>query len=247
MTHNSLINSSQTAVWEEHIDNAKNRQYALATKPSHPPPSSSFTSIKIPKIGVSLIEFNADGSFFATRSDSMPSTVWIWSQESLAAVACLVHHAPIRGIQWHPNSHDMLLIHCAVDQAVVHIWRASWSTPIILDARLDKSGGRMEACWVSTAPGEPPRLMINNANNYTVISLNQHGSILPEVPAEETICSEPDDRFDEGNSMDLSPVKVPHDDAGTKFPADFDSSDRWGWAEDLDDTFHYRRPLKSSG
>ena len=232
-------------VWEEQIDNNKNRSYTIAAKPSYPPPNSSFSSIKIPQTGVSLIKFNADGTLLATRSDSMPSTVWIWSRDSRSAVACMIHHSPIRSVNWHPTSNDMLLLHCAIDEPIVHLWNASWSSPQILDIRLEKTCGRIEACWIFTAVHESSRLMIGNANNYTTVSLNADGEVLPATTTEETINLGADDRFDEGNSMDLSPIKLSHDCATINLSAESpESSGRWGGSGDLDDTFQFKRLSK---
>jgi len=232
----------QTVVWEEHIDNKGARSYALAAQPSHPPPSSSFAGIKVPKTGISLIEFNGDGTLFATRSDSMPSTIWIWSQDSRTAVACLIHHSPVRSVHWHPAIHDMVLLHCAVDQSIVYVWKVSSSSPRVLPIHLDRTGGRLEAYWVFTAAHESPRLMLGNAHNYTTLSLSADGAILPEKESGGTLNCEPDDRFDEGNSMDLSPIKLSQEGMTTKFPdVSPGSSGRWGGSDDLDDTFSYRQ------
>jgi len=85
-------------------------------------------------------------------------------------------------------------------------------------------------------------MMIGNALNYTTFSLSADGAILQEIDPIGTNNSGPDDRFDEGNSMDLSPVKLSQEGITTKFPnISPGSSGRWGGSDDLDDTFSYRR------
>ena len=87
--------------------------------------------------------------------------------------------------------------------------------------------------------------MVGNPHNYTVISLTVDGEILPAVTAEETANSGPDDRFDEGNSMDLSPIKLAQAGTTMNLPAGCpEDHDQWGGIDDLDDTFQYRRPSK---
>lgn len=84
--------------------------------------------------------------------------------------------------------------------------------------------------------------MLGNAHNYATLSLSADGAILPEKESRGILDTEPDDRFDEGNSMDLSPIKLSQEDTTTKFPnVSPGSSDRWGGSDDLDDTFSYRR------
>ena len=241
------MNSPRTVVWEEQIDNAGRRSYTIATQPSQPPPSTSFASQKVAKTGISLVEFNADGTLFATKSDRIPSTIWIWSQDLRVAVACLVHHSPVKSIQWHPSRSDLLLLKCGVDKPIVHIWNTSWRSPRILELRLDKIGGKIEACWVFSREREHAKLMVGNPHNYTVITLTTDGEILPAVAAGETANSGPDDRFDEGNSMDLSPIKLAQAGTTIKFPAGCpEDLVQWGGTGDLDDTFQYRRPSKSA-
>ncbi len=172
----------------------------------------------------------------------MPSTVWVWSHDSRTAVACLIHHSPVRSVHWHPTFHNLIMLHCAVDQAVVYVWKMSSNSPRVLPFHLDRTGGRLGDCWISTAANESPRLMLGNAHNYAFLSLSADGAILPEREFKGTLDSEPDDRFDEGNSMDLSPVKLSQDGMTTNFPdVSPGSSGRWGGSDDLDDTFSYRR------
>lgn len=134
------------------------------------------------------------------------------------------------------------MIHCAINQAVVYVWKMSSSSPHVLPFHLERTGGRLEACWISTVAHESPRLMLGNAHNYATLSLSADGTILPEKEFRGILNTEPDDRFDEGNSMDLSPIKLSQDDTTTKFPnVSPGSSERWGGSDDLDDTFSYRR------
>ena len=139
----------------------------------------------------------------------------------------------------------MLLLKCGVDKPVVHIWNTSWRSPRILELRLDKIGGRIDACWVFSREREHPKLMVGNPHNYTVISLTVDGEILPAVTAEEIANSGPDDRFDEGNSMDLSPIKLAQAGTTMNFPVECSRDlGQCGGTDDLDDTFQYRRPSK---
>ena len=105
----------------------------------------------------------------------------------------------------------------------------------------------MDACWIFTAINEIPKIMVRNSQNYTVVSLTTDGEILPLSISGETIGSGPDDRFDEGNSMDLSPIKLPEGGNTTDLlGGSVGSSDQWDGTDDLDDTFQYRRALKAA-
>lgn len=83
---------------------------------------------------------------------------------------------------------------------------------------------------------------MGNAHNYTTVALSSDGTILPAIGPEETVVTGPEDRFDEGNSMDLSPVKLIQDATNTNaFELSHDSEGRWAGSDELDDTFRYRR------
>lgn len=87
--------------------------------------------------------------------------------------------------------------------------------------------------------------MVTNTHNYVVVSLNTDGVVVPVPLSGRTISSGPDDRFDEGNSMDLSPIKISQDSTTANLIGGLtESSNQWGQTVDLDDTFDYRRPLK---
>ena len=242
------ISTTNTVVWEEQIDNANTRSYVRASQPSHPPSNISLAGTGTPKSGVSLLEFNANGTMFAARSDSTPSTVWIWSTKSPSAVACLIHHSPIRSIHWHHSVSDLVLLHCAIDDPVIHLWKPSWDVPRALSLELASSGGRKEATWLCTDKRNYLRLMLGDAQTYTLAELGEDGELLQPCKLSMPIESSPDSRFDEGNSLDLSPVKLACEGAKINVPTESPGDPgQWsGMSEELDDTFHYRHPAKST-
>ena len=181
------------------------------------------------------MEFNTDGTLLASRSDSTPSTLWIWSMTSQTPIAVLIHHAAIRSVHWHPTTADMLLIHCALDNPVVHLWKCAWEMPVICEMHLETVGGRMEASWLFSENHEQSALMIGNASNYTTARISAHGELLPPLNVQQPGDQGPDERFD-GSLVDLSPIKLPQN--KTSFENYEDTNANTG---DLDDTFRYRR------
>ena len=106
------------------------------------------------------MEFNnPDGTLVATKNDSMPGTVWIWSLKLLRPYAVLVHLSPVKSISWHPTISDLLMIQCtgeSGDQAsggVVNLWSSGWKQPRIIPVPLGKLSGSVTVKWVlTTAP-----------------------------------------------------------------------------------------------
>ena len=263
-TISSTDRGSQTC-WEEQINASKERSYAKALQAVNPPTSESFTkSNRSPKHGVSIIAINGNGSMLATKSDSWPTAIWIWSLATGSLVATLIHHSPVKHMKWHPTTYDLLLIHCSVPEPVVHIWKRTWDTPQILSVPLDHAVGRLEASWLQAAAfsapssdsGEIANIMLSSSQQYvtaqislldgTYIAPPPASADMPEGAAARSLDSAgPEDMFDEGHSLDFSPVKITNGtvDIGMGY-----NEEGFGMTgEGVDDTFHYRKNVKAGG
>lgn len=95
--------------------------------------------------------------------------------------------------------------------------------------------------------------MITSAHSFGTVSISSDGEVLqgagsPEAAAADSIEPGAEDMFDEGNSLDLSPIKISH---STVEVSGYENGDErsgsgFGFTEDmLDDTFHYRRHVKA--
>eukprot|EP00160_Parvularia_atlantis_P016793 Unigene549_Nuclearia_a/m.1719 Unigene549_Nuclearia_a/g.1719 ORF Unigene549_Nuclearia_a/g.1719 Unigene549_Nuclearia_a/m.1719 type:complete len:452 (+) Unigene549_Nuclearia_a:72-1427(+) len=56
-----------------------------------------------PRAGVGLVEFSPKGRFLVSRSDNMPTALWIWDLAQLKQVALLVTREPVRSVKWNPS------------------------------------------------------------------------------------------------------------------------------------------------
>eukprot|EP00069_Balaena_mysticetus_P011953 bmy_21478T0 len=56
-----------------------------------------------PRIGVGALAFSPDSCFLATRSDSVPTAVWIWDIRKLRLFAVLEQLSAVRCFQWDPR------------------------------------------------------------------------------------------------------------------------------------------------
>lgn len=162
MNHTRTIRLPGVTVWSECIKSPKERYYAQVQQPTTLPMIASNPSDSQPKVGISTIAFNnPDGTLIATRNDSMPTTVWIWSLKLLRPYAVLVQLNPIKSISWHPTIPDLLMIQCAPDssigeplksQGVVYLWSATWGQPRAVTVPMDRLSGSTWARWILTAP-----------------------------------------------------------------------------------------------
>lgn len=117
---------------------------------------------------------------------------------------------------------------------------------------LPRIGGRLEASWLEGSGDDKFGLMISSAHHYTTTRISCDGEVIPEetLPEAATIPIDAgaEDLFDEGNSLDLSPIKISHSTVEVSGYGDDNehSGSGFGFTEEmLDDTFHYRRHVKA--
>ena len=248
LNHTIPISLTGTVVWEEQINGNNKRSYKPAPQPVTPPSSQFFAKSTPPKQGISLMVANYDGTLLVTRDDAVPTTAWIWSLRTGKAITSLIHHSPIQHLTWNP-SQPVLLIQCAIPEPSVHLWRAAWDEPIALTLPLETSNGRFEAGWLQSGDDDKLNIMLSSLTRSMTIQISCAGQLLPLVEdAEEKLkCSGtgPEDMFDEGNSLELSPIKI---EATAGYGSLNDVGSAFGMGDEgIDDTFHYRRQVRATG
>ena len=112
--------------------------------------------------------------------------------------------------------------------------------------------GRLETSWLESSSDDIFNLMISSAHQYTTARISSDGEVIAEVMAPEAAAisleAGAEDMFDEGNSLDLSPIKISHStvEVSAYGGRDDQSGSGFGFTEEmLDDTFHYRRHVKA--
>lgn len=142
MNHTRTIRLPGVTVWSEcaSSSSARDRYYAQVPQPTTLPTVAFSPSDADPKSGISAIAFsNPEGTLVATKCDSMPSTVWIWSLKLLRPYAVLVHLNPVKSIDWHPTIPELLMVQCAPEDKsssaeagagmMVYLWSTTWKQP----------------------------------------------------------------------------------------------------------------------
>ena len=243
------INIPDISVWEEQIGNMnKLRSYKEAVQPASPPTSSTFAKATPPGQGISILAQNLDGTLLASKYDAIPSTAWIWSLQTGKTVAVLIHHSPIKQLSWHPAHSDLLMIRCATAEPVIHLWRCSWSQPLAVSLPLERASGRLEVHWLRNSHLQSFDILLSSPVQSIVSQISQAGDLItPEQSTTQVFGlsgSSPEDMFDEGNSLDLSPVKL---EGAMGYGALNDSGDGFVMTGAVDDTFHHRRQVKANG
>ncbi|KAF9907015.1 WD repeat-containing protein wrap73 [Linnemannia zychae] len=91
------------------------------------------------KIGVGWCDFSSDGSLLASRNDSMPNVLWIWSMTELRLIVIIQQQSPIRVVRWDPNTPSRIVWCCGSSR--VYSWRAG-------QQQQQQQGGFVEAVEV---------------------------------------------------------------------------------------------------
>lgn len=239
--HHPTIDNPHEIVWQEELGPSRTREYSEARQPAVSPLVDSFPSAKEGSHGITIMDFNIDGSLLASRDGTTPSTLRIYAPQSGQSVASLIHHAPIKSIQWHPGFVDMLLIQCAIPEPTVYVWRAQWSAPKVFSLSLKAPFGQLKSSWLSF-DDESVRYMLGNMEQFVIGHFTPDGEDIPWQRRDDYLDGlGPEDMFDEGNSLDLSPAKMPEGATSDDTPA-LGLSTQLGYTSTIEDTFHYRRP-----
>jgi len=76
----------------------------------------------VPKIGISFMEFNFDGTLLVTKNENIPNMLWIWDV-SIGVLVCVVKTIqPIRCIQWSPAESLLCFV---IGSQYLHFWSPS--------------------------------------------------------------------------------------------------------------------------
>lgn len=165
----------------------------------------------------------------------------------MSAAAVLIHHSPVDKVEWHPLIADLLLIHCNVDKPVIHLWRDSWDCPKIFNLNFDRKSRKTEASWLSESD-DLLSFMLTNLHNYATGQITNNGELI-SVAGIAGAGLAPEEMFDEGNSLDLSPLKSFQDETTNELRDNSPGNgrlDQRAVSDEADDTFEYRRQRKAS-
>ncbi|KAL9578532.1 MAG: hypothetical protein Q9203_007063 [Teloschistes exilis] len=225
-------------VWQEEIGPSLGRRYAEARQPAVSPSQEHFPTSKEKLVGVGPMKFNVDGTLLASKSSATPSTVWIHSLETGRTLTALIHHSPITLLRWHHAIHDLLLLQCATPEPTVYLWKANWPNPRIYNLPLKAPMGQSKASWLSSTENTIS-FMLSNANQTAIERLTLDGETTNWQGDGNGLG--PEAMFDEGNSLDLSPVRSSGDGAYPNETTTLGLSTQLGHSLDIEDTFQFRR------
>lgn len=114
----------------------------------------------------------------------------------------------------------------------------------MISLHLDRKSKKMEASWLSESDGLL-NFMLTNIHNYATGRITNAGELI-SMSAKEGVGAGPEEMFDEGNSLDLSPPKGSQDVIKGLQDRGNEHLDQWIASDEADDTFEYRHQRKAS-
>ncbi|PMD37046.1 hypothetical protein L207DRAFT_586723 [Hyaloscypha variabilis F] len=177
-------------IWQEQIVASQNggfsREFVAATQAICPPTTGSSPPTNAePKTGTNFMSFDVSGSLLSTRTEDMPTTIWIWDLGTRILRAVMILHAPIAKATWHPTIDELLMIRCEGEDSrgLIHLWDPSWATPKIIDFAAQIPGGKVIGKTIGrwlNAQSSSPAIFFSDSQDCILASIP--GSEDEEVP-----------------------------------------------------------------
>jgi WD40 repeat protein len=256
LLHTSAIKPSQTLqIWCEQIVPSQSgsfrKEFTLATQ-TICPPTSSISPAGEPSVrmGTNVIAFDNSGTLLVTKTEDMPTTVWIWDVGARTLRAVLVLHSPVAKLTWHPSINELLMVRCEGERSrgLVQLWDPSWESPKIIDFGTQlpegKIIGKSVVRWLNVESPNPA-ILFSDSQDCILASLSESNEEVG-VPWE----SAESRAFDIYGQREESPLNLVELDEKRPFrkitvepSADEDAP--WGSlsgdSDEVDDTFQFRK------
>jgi len=189
--------------------------------------------------------FDNSGILLATRTENMPTAVWIWDVGTKILRAVIILHSPIAKITWHPIIDELLLIRCDGDESrgLVHLWDPSWDKPKIIDFASQIPGGKVIGKTVGRWLGMDsvsPAIFFSDTQDCILASVSSSEEELPWQDAEVR-------GFDIYGQQEESPLNLVAADEKRPYTRvdalmDDDGMTRMsGGSDEVEDTFRFRK------
>ena len=144
---------------------------------------------------------------------------------------------------------------CAISEPAIHLYKATWDFPRIVKLPLDRTGGRLEADWLQSLDSESYAVVISSAHQHVTAQISRNADLISAVGESDrdfrSLGTGAEPMFDEGNSLDLSPIRIARD-ATLEVYGGYDGGHEHSEPsfeidnEMVNDTFHYRRHVKAA-
>jgi hypothetical protein len=251
LLHTTAIKPSETLqIWKEQVAASQNggfdREFVQATQTICPPTSgSSPTNSAEAKTGTNILSFDHSGTLLVTRTENMPTTLWIWDIVTRTLRAVMVFHAPIAKASWHPTMDELLMVRCEGEESrgLVQLWEPSWTGPRIIDFASQIPGGKAigktVARWLNVESSKPAIFFSDSQD--CILALVVDGSDTEgDVPWQDAEVRGVD-IYGQREESPLSLVPANEKIFGKVRMEEMDVTGMSGGSDEMDDTFRFRK------
>ncbi|BFZ56168.1 hypothetical protein PYCC9005_003210 [Savitreella phatthalungensis] len=159
--HPITITDTAPDVWRERSSTATHYEHVQSSLSL---PLMVTSSEEQARQGIGLLSFSTSGRYLATRNDSTPTTLWIWSIEELRCTAIVLNQNPIKQVRWLSGDKEQLVFTSADDGAHnIYIWTEQ-KPPVAI--AVPSSG--FEIQWMRSIERDPPALLIGSSKAFTI-------------------------------------------------------------------------------
>ena len=206
------------------------------------------------KTGTNILSFDNSGTLLATRTENMPTTIWVWDIGSRILRAVMILHAPIARVTWHPTIDELLMIRCEGEETrgLVHLWDPSWEKPKVVDFTTQIPGGKILGKtimrWLNIE-SEHPAILFSDSQDYILASVSEIDD--GDVPWQDAVIR----GFDIYGQREESPLNlVPADEKRQRGKVTIESlmeeegiTRMSGGSDEVEDTFRFRKFVGPEG
>lgn len=243
-------------MWQEQVIPSQtggfDREFVLATQTTYLPTSEATVNSPDVKSGTNIISFDSSGTLLATRTESMPTVIWIWDTVARNLRSVMIFHSPVAKATWHPSINKIILVRCDGEdsRSLVHLWDPSWPGPKIINYAQQMVGGKVIGKTISrwlNAESSPPTIYFSDSQDCILSCLPDEpdqaddgckDSTLPwmDAPARDS------NIFGQQEESPLSLVPATERYGRVRMDEMDEGSTRMsGGSEDVDDTFLFKK------
>lgn len=190
-----------------------------------------------------MLSFDITGTLLATKTEDMPTTIWIWDIGTKVLRAVMIFHSPIAKATWHPTIDELLLVRCEGEESrgLVHMWDPTWESPKIIDFATQLPGGKLLGKTVGrwlNVESATPTIFFTDAQDCILASVS--GPDDSPVPWQESESR----AYDIYGMLEESPLNlVPVDEKRPYSRVDslMDDDSITRSSDEVDDTFSFRK------
>ena len=177
----NILNNKKVNYYKEEIINPEGETKYIELKPPIDLKSeniyskgSNLFNEKLPKIGISKMDFSGDNNFLATKNDNMPNVLFIWDLNLMNLKTVLIHLNEIIFFKWCKNKNILFI---STNNNKLYYFTLD-SCKILLLAK-----DFQNKSLVFSNDGE--KMMVKDTNSFIMVNIGDQNEMVQEYQGDE--------------------------------------------------------------